>query len=97
MAKGLVRESLSPCTVLALLVPKKDGNMDMCVDSRVITRLLSSTGIQNQDLKICLMSYMGRGYIQRLICEAIIIRFESEKVTSEKSLSKQRVVYSNGW
>ena len=39
LERGYVRESMSPYSILALLVLKKNGTMRMCVDSRAINNI----------------------------------------------------------
>ena len=39
MDNGLIRESLSPCTIVTVINPKKDRGWRMCTDSREINNI----------------------------------------------------------
>jgi hypothetical protein len=77
--KGLVRESLSPCAIPTMLIPKKDGGWRMCTDSRANNKITIRYRFplhRMDDLMDCLSGarylsniYMKSGYHQIIMRE----------------------------
>ncbi|KAI0498007.1 hypothetical protein KFK09_021248 [Dendrobium nobile] len=96
LSKQLIQTNISPCTVLALLVPKKNNEWRLCVDSRSINKITIKYRFPVQRIDELIEKLDGASVFASTTYEVAITRFEYVPATNGKLPSKLRLVFMNG-
>lgn len=64
--KGHVRPSTSPCSSSAVLVPKKDGTWQMCVDYRGLNKITMKNRYPLSRIEDLLDQLQGENYFSKI-------------------------------
>ena len=97
LISGLIVKSLSPCVILAILAPKKEGTWRLCINSRAINNITIIYRFPMPRIEDLLDCFRGANYFSKIDLKSVYHQIRIRAGDEWKTTFNTNDDYMNGW